>query len=325
MEFKYNFYKRKLRQPLEISDYLFEQIETLEVTLYADGQCGRGEAAGVYYLNDDRSQMESQLIEIKQAIEAGIDTQSLQQLLAPGGARNAIDCALWDLNCKREGISIWQKLKLSPKNLHTVFTIGLNEAEIMAKQAVNASGFKRLKLKLNNQQVIEKLSAVHRARPDAEIILDINQGWSEGELIDFLPQLKSYGVILLEQPLARGGDEILKALDRDIAIAADESCLDMKDYHHVKQRYDVINIKLDKCGGFSEALNLVKQAKSDGKQLMVGNMIGSSLAMAPAYVIGQYCQFIDIDGPLLLESDCPNALRFHKNGLCEAPSLELWG
>jgi len=325
MEFKYHFHKRKLRQALLINDYKFEHVDTLEVELSVDGYFGRGEAAGVYYLNDNRDHMESQLVQVQEVIQEGINFQNLAELLTAGGARNAIDCALWDLSCKRNGKDIWQKLKLAPRNLHTAFTIGLNSPELMAKQAIKANGFQRLKLKLNNQQVIERLSAVHRARPDAELILDINQGWNEGELMELLPQLKSYGVILLEQPLARGADQLLQSLERDIAIAADESCLDLKDYHYIKERYDVINIKLDKCGGFSEALNLVKQARADGKQLMVGNMIGSSLAMAPAYVIGQYCQFVDIDGPLLLQNDCHNAMRFHKDGLCEAPTAALWG
>ncbi|MBB6521340.1 dipeptide epimerase [Pseudoteredinibacter isoporae] len=325
MNFEYRFTKRSLHTPLYINQYHFESVETLEVSLHRNNVTGRGEASGVFYLGDDPQQMEAQLLSIQNQINTNLNRDNLQKLLPPGGARNALDCALWDLECKSRGESIWQKLQLPPKQLNTVFTIGISDASTMATQALEASQFQQLKIKLDQQDPIGKLSAIHQARPDAEMILDINQGWSEAQLLEYLPQLAPLGVVLLEQPLARGEDALLASLKRDIPIAADESCLDLADYHEIKSRYDVINIKLDKCGGLSEGLAIARQAKTDGKQLMVGNMIGSSLAMAPGYVIGQYCRFIDLDGPLLLTEDYPNPINISGNGQCTLPEQSLWG
>lgn len=325
MNFEYRFSKRVLKKPLHINKHHFEHVETLEVSLFYNTFRGRGEACGVFYLGDDKQHMEVQLLSIEKHIINGLTRSQLQTLLPPGGARNALDCALWDLECKSYGESIWQRLKLPPKQLNTVYTIGIADADTMASHAREASKFLQLKVKLDQDEPLRKLSAIHQARPDADIILDINQGWTDTQLIEYLPKLASFGVVLLEQPLARGKDALLASLERDIPIAADESCLDLADYQHIKSRYDVINIKLDKCGGLSEGLAIAQQAKQDGKQLMVGNMIGSSLAMAPSYVIGQFCQYIDIDGPLLLREDCPDYIEFSEDGQCTMPKQSLWG
>ncbi|WP_353410267.1 dipeptide epimerase [Pseudoteredinibacter isoporae] len=325
MNFDYRFTKRALQKPLHINKHRFEYVETLEVSLFANTFRGRGEACGVFYLGDDKQHMEAQLLSIEKHIAKGLNRSHLQTLLPPGGARNALDCALWDLECKSHGESIWQRLQLPPKQLNTVYTIGISDANTMASHARQASRFPQLKVKLDQDEPIEKLRAIHQARPDAELILDINQGWDETQLMEYLPQLAPLGVVLLEQPLARERDTLLETLNRDIPIAADESCLNLSDYQQVKNRYDVINIKLDKCGGLSEGLEIARQAKKEGKQLMVGNMIGSSLAMAPAYVIGQFCQFIDLDGPLLLREDYQDPVDISQDGQCAFPKPSLWG
>ena len=286
---------------------------------------GRGEGDGVYYLGESQESMLSQLESVRRQVEAGISRAELQDLLPAGGARNALDCALWDLEAKSSGQRIWNLLGIQPKTLTTVATVGMGTPEEMAARALEFARYPNLKIKLDNNEPIRRLEAIRAARPDATLVIDVNQGWEYQNLIDYLPDLERLQVAMIEQPLRRAGDERLVELESSIPIGADESCLTLEEYHQVKNRYQVINIKLDKTGGLTEALRIVEAARTDGKQLMVGNMTGSSLSMAPAYVIGQFCSFVDIDGPLLLDSDIEHGLQYLDAGVVGLPADRLWG
>lgn len=311
--------------PFSITGYTFTASDAVQVTLTKDGVSGRGEAAGVYYTGETAATMVAQLDAIAPAIQNELSNDALLDILPAGGARNALDCALWDLRCKRNGKSIWQELALSPHQLTTVATVGIGSPDEMAEQALKYAKYSNLKIKLDAHAPIERLEALRKARPDASFVVDVNQGWSFSELVEYIPHAEKLGVSMIEQPLKRGGDEELEGYASSIPLGADESCLDLSEYAYAAKRYDVINIKLDKCGGLTEGLQIVKQAQADGKGLMVGNMMGSSLAMAPSYVIGQFCQFVDIDGPLMMQKDIKNGLEYYDKGVVGLPSPALWG
>ena len=314
-----------LAQPFAITGHVFHEVETVRVTLEHEHVTGRGEAVGVYYLDDTSDEIVKSLTQVKSAVESGINREDIQEALPAGGARNALDCAYWDYDAKRTGITVWEKLKLNPRPLTTVCTIGIGTAEEMANLAIKYRSYPKLKIKLDNSQPIEKLEAIRRVRPDASLVVDVNQGWSFEELKEYAPHCKRLGLEMIEQPLKRGGDEHLEGYNCPVALGADESCLDVSEYETAARRYDVINIKLDKCGGLTAALRIAEKAKQDDKTLMVGNMTGSSLSMAPAYVVGQFCQFVDLDGPLLLKHDIANGLYFSSSGMVELPSSSFWG
>lgn len=314
-----------LKAPFVITGYTFNTTDTVRVTLEADGIRGHGEGVGVYYLNDTAEVMLNQLAEVAPLIGPDLAHDQVQQMLPPGGARNALDCALWDLQAKRSGISVWQNLKMTPKTLKTVCTVGIGTAEQMAQTAASYAKYPNLKIKLDADDPIVKLEAIREKRPDATLIIDVNQGWSFQELTEYAPACEKLNIAMIEQPLKRGADEELEGYKSPVPLGGDESCLDASEYEVAANRYDVINIKLDKCGGLTAGLLLANLALRDGKSLMVGNMTGSSLSMAPAYVIGQFCHFVDIDGPLLLAGDVDNSLFYGAGGVVEIPNRALWG
>lgn len=314
-----------LVQPFRISGAEWLTAPGIVVEIVKDGCIGRGEAQGVYYSNETAQSMAAQVDAVANELRAGISRDQLQQLLPAGGARNAIDCALWDLECKLSGQTIWQLLDMDPKPVTTVFTIGIEpEPEQMAELAAAASDAPILKIKLDADRPVEKLAAIRAARPDATLVVDANQGWDFDLLRKVLPQLFELGLSMLEQPLPRDADRELEGFSSPIVLAADESCLDCSEYEQAASRYDMINIKLDKTGGLTEALKLAKLARRDGKKLMVGNMVGTSLAMAPSFVVAQLCDFVDIDGPLLLKYDRPDGLVYRK-GIVDVFDSALWG
>jgi L-Ala-D/L-Glu epimerase len=317
--------KRPLASPFVITGYTFTHLNAVWVTLSDEGHTGRGEGVGMYYQGETPATMTAQLEAVSAAVSAGAGRVEIQTLLPPGGARNALDCALWDLECKQEGVTIWQKLGLDPRPLVTVATIGIGEPEEMAAKALGFADYPHLKVKLSADDPITKLRAIRAARPDASIVIDVNQGWSFAELEGFLPALHDLQVAFVEQPLPRGGDSELLGFNSPIPVGADESCVDLSEYAEAAAKYDVINIKLDKCGGLTEALEIVALATADGKDLMVGNMTGTSLSMAPSHVIGQFCRFVDIDGPLLLASDITPGLSYRPGGVVNPPEPILWG
>ena len=308
-----------------ITGYEFTHSDTIQIALEEDGHIGRGEGLGAYYQGEAQDSMIAQLEAVRAAIEAGVDQDAIQALLPTGGARNALDCALWDLQAKKSAVAVWDRLNMTPKTLVSVATVGVDTPENMAIAAQNLSIYSYLKIKLSGDDPIARLEAIRKARPDAKMIVDVNQGWSFEELKEYTPAAEKLGIAMIEQPLARGGDEALEGYKSSVPLGADESCLNVAEYEVAASRYDVINIKLDKCGGLTEGLKLVELAKRDGKGLMVGNMTGTSLSMAPAYVIGQFCQFVDIDGPLFFKQDIENALTYSDGGLVSIPTRELWG
>jgi len=325
MDFSIHIADWELIQPFRIANAEWVNSRCLVVQLSEDGYIGRGEAQGVFYMNETAESILEQAHAMAGEIRNGISREELQQLMPAGGARNAIDCALWDLECKGSGKTIWQLTGIDPKPVTTVFTIGLESTpEAMAAKASAASDAPILKIKLDDHMPYEKLAAIRAARPDAELVVDANQGWSFELMKDVLPKLVDLNLGMLEQPLARGDDEMLEGFESPITLAADESCLDTSELEIAARRYSMINIKLDKTGGLTEGLRLAKAAKEKGCKLMVGNMAGTSLSMAPSFVVAQLCDFVDIDGPLLLKYDQPNALKYNK-GVVKGFDPRLWG
>ena len=311
------------KKPFSITGYTFTNIQILYVTLTENGCIGRGEASGVYYLDETGESLLAQAEVVREALEQGADREALQTLLPAGGARNAIDCALWDLEAKQTGKSIWALTGITPRETITVNTVGIDTPQTMAATA-KALDTPKIKVKLNAEQAIERIQAVCDARPDAEIVVDINQGWTFEQLTDLAPQFKTLGIAMIEQPLPRGNDQQLENYQSPIPLCADESCLDSSELAQASRRYQMINIKLDKTGGLTEALRLARQAKAQGLELMVGNMIGTSLAMAPSFVIAQYCKFVDLDGALMLKNDRHPAMNY-SGGQVSIPTPEFWG
>jgi L-alanine-DL-glutamate epimerase-like enolase superfamily enzyme len=299
--------------------------ETVWVEL-SDGAClGRGEAMGVIYHGETVDSLLADLAAVRPALEKGITRAGLQSLLPPGGARNALDCALWDLDAKRSGRRAWALAEIEPvRPLLSAYTLSVDLPEVMARAATEASQFSLLKLKLAGDGDLERVAAVRRVRPDTELIVDANQSWSERQLREFAPALARLGVRLIEQPLPAGADGALEHFDSPIPLCADESCQTTESLPSVIGKYQYVNIKLDKTGGLTEALHLAKAAHAAKLRLMVGCMAGSSLSMAPAFIIGQRCAVVDLDGPLLGASDVPNAIRYDGNWM-HPPEATLWG
>ena len=315
----------ELTTPFRISGHEWITSPTLAVQVERDGHYGRGEAQGVFYKDETAESIFAQAESVVSDIRNGITRDELQQLLPAGGARNAIDCALWDLECKLAGKTIWQLTGIDPKPVTTVFTIGLEPTpEEMAERAAAAVDAPVLKIKLNDDRPYERLAAIRAARPDAQLVVDANQGWDFELLQEVIPRCAGLDLGMIEQPLPRGGDAELEGFDSPITLAADESCLDCSELDAAARRYSMINIKLDKTGGLTEALKLAREAQALGCKLMVGNMVGTSLSMAPSFVIAQLCDFVDIDGPLLLKHDHPNGLRYDK-GVVSGLEPAFWG
>lgn len=325
MDFSIHITDWVLTQPFRISGFEWINSRCLVVQLGQDGFVGCGEAQGVFYLDETAESIFEQAHAVAAEIRKGISREQLQDLLPAGGARNAIDCAMWDLECKRAGKTIWQLTGIDPKPVTTVYTIGLEDSpEAMAAKASAAADAPILKIKLSDHMPYEKLAAIRAARPDAVLVVDANQGWSFDLLQEVLPKCVDLDLAMIEQPLARGGDEQLEGFQSPITLAADESCLHTGELETSARRYSMINIKLDKTGGLTEALRLARAAKAKGCKLMVGNMVGTSLSMAPSFVVAQLCDFVDIDGPLLLKYDQPNGLDYI-NGVVKGFDPVLWG
>jgi len=255
----------------------------------------------------------------------GIDRKALQTAMKPGAARNAIDAALWDLEAKATGTPAWKLAGLpEPKPVVTAYTLSLGTPDAMGKAAAENKHRPLLKLKLGGEGDIARVEAVRRNAPDVRLIVDANEAWTPELLPSLLPAMARLGVELIEQPLPAGKDQALKGLKRDVPICADESCHGLDTLHELVGLYDAVNVKLDKTGGLTEALLVAEKARSLGFQVMVGCMLGTSLGMAPALLVAQLAQFVDLDGPLLLARDRENGIDY-RDGLAHPPSAALWG
>ena len=315
-----------LSAPFRISGHVFNAMPATVVTL-RDGQHeGRGEAAGVYYMDDRPEAMLATLEALRETIEAGLTRSALRELLPPGGARNALDCALWELEANRSGIPVWKLAGLdAPRALLTTFTVGADDPGVMAAGARAYKQARAIKLKLTGEAQLdsERVRAVRAARPDVWLAVDANQGYLPDTLPRLLPALLEARVALLEQPCRRGHEADLDGIDRVLPFAADESVLGLDEVDALVGRFDVVNIKLDKCGGLTEGLLMAKRARELGMQVMVGNMAGTSLAMAPAFVLGQLCDVVDLDGPTFLVRDRSPGVRY-EDGLIMCDPV-VWG
>lgn len=314
-----------LKTPFRITGYTWEFVDVLAVALEQDGQVGRGEAAGVYYKNDRPAGMRETIESLRRTIEAGITRESAQQLLPPGGARNALDCALWDLEAKRTGRPVWQIAGLEPpRPLLTTMTCGADTPQNMAAAARAYPNARAIKLKLTGEAIdADRVRAVREALPGVWIGVDANQGFTRTSLEQLMPTLTQARVELIEQPFPIGQEGLLDGFQSPIPIAADESVQNLAHVRGLVGRFQVINIKLDKCGGLTEGLAMARRARELGLDCMVGNMMGTSLAMAPGYLVGQLCRVVDLDGPLFIKQDREIAVDYG-DGLIRCPE-KLWG
>jgi L-alanine-DL-glutamate epimerase-like enolase superfamily enzyme len=313
-----------LRKPFKISREESTHAETLLCHISDGAHTGSGEAAGVSYRGETIDSIKAQIETAIPQIADGISRDELQQIMPPGGARNAVDCALWDLEAKQSGQTVWQMLGWQPHAVTTVYTIGIDSPENMQKDAAAHADFPILKVKVGIGDPLQQISAIRNGSPDAAIVIDANQAWTVADLDQYAEGLKALKVEMIEQPLAHDSDEALRGYESLIPLCADESCDTRADLEKLAGLYEIVNIKLDKTGGLTEAVALALQAESMGFGLMVGNMLGSSLAMAPAFVIAQRCRYVDIDGPLLQAEDCDHALQYER-GRVEPFSRDLWG
>ena len=292
--------------PFRISGFVFEEAPVVVVTLDDGDHRGRGEGSGVYYTGDDVDHMLTVLEEHRDEVERGPGREELRAIMPIGGARNAVDCAMWELEAARSSLAPWRLARQEePRPLVTTFTLGAENPEVMAKGARGFTHAKSLKLKLTGDLDldIERVRAVRDARPDVWMGVDANQGFSVDHLDRLVAALVEAKVSLLEQPLPRGREADLAGYRSPIPIAADESVLGLADVAGLVGLFDVVNIKLDKCGGLTEGLKMAEEARRLGLGVMVGNMVGTSLAIAPAFVLGQVCDIVDLDGPIFLSTD----------------------
>ncbi len=294
-----------LKVPFRITGHVWEHLDIVICRLRRDGHTGCGEGTGVYYRGETAATIKAQIEAVRGQIEAGIRRESVQELLPAGGARNALDCALWALESREQGVPAWQLAGLErPRPLLTTFTLGADSPELMASRAEVVDLARALKLKLvGDGQDAERVRAVRAVRPDVWLGVDANQAFDRAAVEDLLPVLVAERVSLLEQPCRIGAEEALRGLKSPIPLAADESVQTSADLDAMRGLFEVVNIKLDKCGGLTEGLAMARRARSLGFEVMVGNMIGTSLSCAPAFLVGQLCQVVDLDGPWHLARD----------------------
>lgn len=292
----------------------------VSVTIDDNGVCGRGECVPYPRYGETPDGVAAQIAGL-----GPIDRASLQHALPPGAARNALDCALWDLEAKRTGRRVWELAGLRrPGPEITAMTLSLDTPDNMGAAARANAHFPLLKVKLGTEDDVGRIEAVRLGAPDAKLIVDANEGWTADAYTEMAPHLARLGVIMVEQPLPAGHDDVLADIERPLPVCADESCHDRDSLAEIAGRYDMINIKLDKSGGLTEALALRDEAVRRGYGIMVGCMVGSSLAMAPAVLVAQGVAITDLDGPLLLAEDRAVPLHFDDAGVHPSDPA-LWG
>ncbi|WP_419778973.1 N-acetyl-D-Glu racemase DgcA [Maridesulfovibrio sp.] len=294
----------------------------LRVEIEEDGFTGRGECVPYARYNETVESVTAQI----EGLRTPLNRAELQSVLEPGAARNAVDCALWDLEAKKNGIPVWKLAGLSePTPEITAYTLSLGTPEKMEQQAAKNASRPLLKTKLGGGiEDIARIEAVRRGAPDSRIIVDANEGWTAEIYREMAPVLVRLGVEMVEQPLPASDDDALLEIERVLPVCADESCHDRKSLAALKGKYDMINIKLDKTGGLTEALKLREAAIAEGYKVMVGCMVGSSLAMAPAVLVASGAAVVDLDGPLLLAEDRTHPLEYDDKFVFP-PKNALWG
>jgi L-Ala-D/L-Glu epimerase / N-acetyl-D-glutamate racemase len=314
-----------LREPFVISRSSQTTCEVIVVHLAADGHIGRGEAVGVDYHGETIDSMREQVESVRSVIERGIDRRKLLEILPAGGARNALDAALWDLEAKRSDTSVWELAGIArPRTISTCETIGIRSLAEYEARARALARYEWIKIKVSDDKPLEAVAAVRRGAPTARLVVDANQAWSVETLQKLAPALAQLRVDLLEQPVRVTDDAPLARLDLPVPVCADEPANTVEDLPRLVDRYDFVNIKLDKSGGLTAALDFAHAARAAGMRLMVGCMVGGSLAMAPAMVVAQLCEIADLDGPLLQAEDWPDGIEY-RDGVMSLPSRKLWG
>jgi len=298
---------------------------TVVAELSRDGHTGRGECVPYARYGETPEATLAVLQSMQEPLRDGLDRHTIQATMPPGAARNALDCALIDLEAKATGQRVWNMLRRpAPTACITAYTISLASPQAMAAASAQAAHRPLLKIKLGGDGDAERIAAVRKAAPDSELIVDANEAWSPANLEQNLRDCAEAGVTLVEQPLRAGQDEALANIRRPIAVCADESVHDRGSLNGLRGRYDAVNIKLDKTGGLTEALLMADAAQGMGFQIMIGCMVATSLAMAPAMLLAPQARFVDLDGPLLLSHDRSGGLRY-EGSLIYPPDAALWG
>jgi L-alanine-DL-glutamate epimerase-like enolase superfamily enzyme len=301
------------------------EADVIVCRISEDGVSGRGECVPYRRYGETMEGVMAEIKAISQAIEAGLTREQLQLEMKPGAARNAVDCALWDLEAKHIHRSVGQMIGATDSQpIVTAFTLSLADAQTMAAEAKKNSERPLLKIKLGTEDDEERMRAVRDSAPRARIIVDANEGWTEDNIERHLGIARELGISLIEQPLPAGHDGLLSRIARPVPVCADESVHSTGDLASLRDRYDAVNIKLDKTGGLTEALIMKAEAQRLGFQIMVGCMVGTSLAMAPAVLLAQGTDYADLDGPLLLARDRDGGLRYD-GSLVYPPKADLWG
>ena len=317
------------RWPIAGSFAISRGAKTESVTVVAEvtgsGHRGRGECVPYPRYGETPEATLAALQSMQEPLARGLDRSALQSAMPPGAARNALDCALLDLEAKTSGLRVWDLLgRPAPGPCITAYTISLASAVAMAAATARAAHRRLLKIKLGGDGDGERIAAVRKAAPGAELIVDANEAWTPANLEQNLAACADAGVTLVEQPLPAGDDQALARIRRPIAVCADESVHDRASLEGLRERYDAVNIKLDKTGGCTEALAMAEAARALGFDIMIGCMVATSLAMAPAMLLAGAARFVDLDGPLLLTRDRGDGLRY-EGSLVYPPDAALWG
>jgi len=301
------------------------EIALVVVEIDEGAHLGRGECRPYPRYDETPDSVTREIEALRDALEGGCDRGEIARRMKPGAARNAVDCALWDLEAKRAGRRAWDLAGIeAPRPASTAFTISVGTPEEMATAAAKAAHRPLLKIKLGGTDDLPRLEAVCQAAPDSRLIVDANEAWSPADYERLAPELARLGVALLEQPLPAGSDAALAVLPHPVPVCADESCHDRNGLADLAGRYEAVNIKLDKTGGLTEALALLDEASALGLTIMVGCMVATSLAMAPALLLANRAAFVDLDGPLLLARDRDPGLAFEGSTI-KPPPATLWG
>ena len=314
-------HRYRLAQTFTISRGSKNEARVLTVRVTRDGSSGWGECVPYARFGETLDTVRAQI----EGLPEGVTRHALQSALPPGAARNAVDCALWDIEAKADGKRVWDLAGLPrPTALATAYTLSLASPDDMRKAATLNAHRPILKTKLGTPDDLPRLAAVRAGAPRSTILVDANEGWTPKIYLDLLPHLVGLGVALVEQPFPAGKDSALAQLPRPIPVCADESCFDRASLPALQGKYDAVNLKLDKTGGLTEALLTSDLARQLGFKIMVGCMVGSSLAMAPAVLLAQGADWTDLDGPLLLSEDREAPLHYDAEGV-HPPAAKLWG